>query len=132
MEKIVDLKDRLENKKQRRRLEQYQRKIETVQKVTQCASCRFHCAMCGRHLSEPDDPQNRGSTDYGFPFCETCRGEFKDFLSISNSGIHSGLFWHNKEWREMWSAWLHYQKAIADFAHSPEYMLLLDELDSVE
>jgi len=127
MDKIVDLKDRIENEKQRRLLEQYRSKIETIQKMTQCTSCRFRCAMCGQHLTDADIFPHPKSLEYGYAFCDICGEEFEDFRSASVANDQEKPFWHNKEWKEMWSAWSHYQKAMANFIQSSEYKMLMEE-----
>ena len=129
MKKIVDLQERIEGKKQKRKKELYQEKMETIQRVTQCSSCHFRCAMCGQYLNETDPACSADSSGFEYTFCDSCRGEFEDFMSVSRGEKHSGIFWHNREWEKMWLAWLDYQHAIAGFMDSPEFDLLLEELD---
>lgn len=129
MNKIVNLKDRIENEKQKRRLELYRRKMEVIQSFAQCSTCHFRCAMCGQHLTETEASNWRGSPEHGYAFCDACGGEFEDYLSMSRHNIRTGPFWHNTEWKEMWSAWLQYQEAMTEFLNSPEYKLLLEEFD---
>ena len=127
MDKIVNFKDRLENEKQRRRMEQYQTKIETIQKITQCTTCRLRCAMCGQHLGDTDVSAHPKSSGHGYMFCDVCGEEFADFLSPSKQDVPDKPFWHNREWKEMWAAWSRYQKAMIEFMQSSEYKLLLKE-----
>ena len=125
MDKVVNLHERIESKKQEKQLEQNRGKIDTIRRVVQCSSCHFRCAMCGRNIEEPD--QSYSSASASGPanaFCESCRGEFEDFMSISD-GQHSEVFWHNEEWLNMWSAWLNYRQAMAHFVKSSEFQLLL-------
>lgn len=125
MKKIIDLEERIENKKQKERLEQYRGRIETVQKILQCSSCHLKCAMCGIQI------EGSGCHDLGHPglqFCGCCKEEFEEFLAIKNGQKEPDLFWHNREWKEMWSAWLDYRKAMSAFLGSTEFKLLLEEL----
>ena len=129
MDKIVNLTDRIESEKQKQKLVQFHGKVEAIQKVTQCVSCHFRCASCGQYLHEIEEAQSSSLSGHGYILCEGCKGEFEDFLSLSRNEKHSGLFWHNKEWKEMWSAWASYQEAIKDYIDSPEYKLLLKEMN---
>ena len=124
MEKIVDLRDRIDRKKQRAQMAQDRLKLETVQRVIQCSSCHLRCAMCGLHMNETDNPQDP-SLSLGYPLCESCGVEFNDFLAIKR-GENSKVFWHNKEWVKMWSTWLNYRQAITAFMNSPEFKLLIE------
>ena len=128
-DKIVSLRERLENKKQKEQLEQYRGKVETVQKMIQCSSCHVRCAMCGHHVKAKDASTHPHTSSLGLTFCASCKREFEDFLSISRGKEKSEVFWHNKEWIKMWSAWLNYRQAMTAFVDSPEFKLLLEELN---
>ena len=124
MDKIVDIKERLKLNKHKRRLERDREKIEAIQKVIQCSSCHFRCSMCGIQLKDTEASTHCASSS-GYPFCESCRGEFEDFLAVTR-GQRSDTFWHNKEWVDMWSAWVDYRKALMEFINSPEFKLLFE------
>jgi transcription elongation factor Elf1 len=119
MDKVVNIEERIEGQKQKKQLERHRGKIEAIQKLIQCTSCHMRCAMCGHHLKDA----------FAFAFCENCRDEFDDFLSISKGEKPPDVFWHNKEWIDMLSAWLNYRQAVNGFMNSPEFRLLLEELD---
>jgi hypothetical protein len=129
MKKIVDLEERIANKRQRESLEQYRGKIETIQKILQCSSCHLKCAMCGVQVEMNVSPPNSRPAHLGLSFCESCREELDEFLSISKGGKEPTVFWHNKEWKDMWSAWLDYRRAMAAFLRSSEFKLLMEELN---
>ncbi len=129
MEKIVNIKERIESKNKRRKLERHRGKIAAIQKFTQCSSCDLRCAMCGHHIKVQDSSYNSPSSRFKFKFCEDCRGEFEEFLSISRGKKDPDVFWYNKEWISMWSAWLNYRQAIDRFLNSSEFKLLFEELD---
>ena len=130
MEKIVNIKERIESKKQKKQLAKYRGKIEAIKELIQCASCHFRCAMCGQLTDVKDPASGAPSSPLGLKFCEDCQGEFEEFLSISSRGKRPKVFWHNKEWVHMWSAWLNYRRAMNGFLNSPEFKLLLEEFDT--
>ena len=127
MDKIVNIEKRIESRKQKKKLKEHRGKIVAIQKIVQCSSCHLRCAMCGVYLKEVDSPSDSVPT-LEHTFCNGCRGEFEDYCSVFKDKKPSDIFWHNKEWENMWSAWLHYRKAITGFMNSPEFKLLLEEL----
>ena len=129
MDNIVNIEQRLEKKKRKEHLEKHRHKVRSLQRSIQCSSCRLRCAMCGFHVEAKKPSNQQFKLSHGFALCEDCRTEFEDFLSVARDGELSELFWHNKEWREMWSAWLHYRDALKAFIASPEFILMLNELD---
>lgn len=128
MKKIISLEERIEDKRQKERLEQYRGKIETIQKVLQCSACNLKCAMCGTQIQEHGSGCH-GAGNSGLQFCECCREEFQEFLAIKKGQKEPTLFWHNKEWKAMWSAWLDYRRAMTAFLSSSEFKLLMEELN---
>ena len=130
MDKIVNLGERIENREKKKQLKQYRGKIETLKKIIQCSSCHFKCAMCGLQMEARVSSREVHLAPIGMIFCESCRDEFEDFLSISRGVNRSDIFWHNQEWKDMWSAWVKYRKSINTFMDSPEFRLLLKEINS--
>jgi hypothetical protein len=127
MNKIIDMQKKIEGKKQKDQLEKYRGRVETIQKIVQCSSCHFKCAMCGLQVSGAD-PVNK--TPLALALCEGCRSEFEEYLAISKCKKTPDVFWHNREWLEIWTAWLSYRKAINAFTASREFKLLVEELTS--
>jgi hypothetical protein len=121
MKKILDIADRLEEKRRRKEVEAHRKKLGALQRVVQCAACHFRCAMCGYHLEGADSPHPPASPSHDFHLCESCRAEFEDFLKMTSSKEGSRIPWHNKEWMKMWSAWVNYQKAIREFRNSGDF-----------
>jgi hypothetical protein len=121
MTKVLNIEDRLEEKKRKQEVYDQRHKLGTLQRVVQCASCHFRCAMCGYHIEAADSPNPDASSSAGFHLCESCRAEFEDFLKMKNADKGSHIPWHNNEWKKMWSAWLEYQQAIRRFRNSEEY-----------
>jgi hypothetical protein len=130
MDNIVDIRTRIKQRRQGRQIRQHQEKIRSLQRVLQCASCHLKCAMCGRHISQAADDSGLEPGPLGYVFCKSCKGEFEDFLAITGGDKEPEVFWHNRAWQEMWSAWMDYQQAIHRFMHSPEFKLLLSEIET--
>jgi hypothetical protein len=130
VEKIVHLGDRIESRKSKERLEHYRGKMETVQKLLQCSSCHLKCALCSAQLEAQDVSNRDRPAQPGLRFCPSCKEEFEEFQAITRSGVSPTLFWHNEEWKAMWSAWLDYRRALGAFLRSNEFKLLLEELES--
>ena len=129
MDKIVSLTDRIENLEQKRQLKEYRSRIDAVKKITYCSSCRMKCSMCGQYL-DISDSCGSCSTGHGHIFCKSCSSEFEDFISLSKGAKSNHALWHNEEWKRMWMTWLQYQQALKDFIKSPEFKLLLEEMDT--
>ena len=129
MEKVINIEERLEHKKQKKQLEQNRGKIEAIQKIVRCSSCHFRCVMCGHHLQDSDSSDSSPSSSFGFAFCKNCGAEFEDFLAVSRGKSRPDVLWHNREWLKMWSAWLDYRQAMNGFVDSPEFKSLLEEID---
>ncbi len=128
VDKIVSLSERLESKRHKKQIERYRGKTETIQKIIQCGSCQIRCSMCGLYLKKEETSTEIPHASMGLMLCESCRSEFDDFLSVSRGQQQSDVFWHNKEWVKMWSAWINYRKAMTAFVDSPEFKLLMEEL----
>jgi hypothetical protein len=128
MEKVVNIQEKIKRQEQKKQLRRHRGKIKVIQKVAQCSSCHLRCAMCGQYLSEADTPPDPGASVHEYIFCEDCRGEYEDFMASCKGMKTPQVFWHNREWEKMWSAWLGYQRAIADFVNSREFRTLVKKL----
>jgi hypothetical protein len=127
MNKVIDMQEKIEGKKQKEQLDKYRGRVETIQKIVQCSSCHFRCAMCGLQVGGAD-PVDK--TPFRLTLCEGCKSEFEEYLAISKGKKIPNVFWHNREWLEIWTAWLSYRKAINAFTASREFKLLVEELTS--
>ena len=127
MYKILNITERLKDKKRKEQAKLYRHKVETIQRIVQCASCNFKCTMCGYHLntSDPSCPPALPPSDLNL--CENCRAEFEDFLKMSRGEKTSGIFWHNDEWVKLWAAWMDFHQAIGEFRNSAEFKHLITE-----
>jgi hypothetical protein len=129
MDNVVNMEERLAQKRQKLQLEKRQGRIGAIQKLIQCSSCLFRCALCGQHLGESDCSSKTPPAPYGLVFCNDCGAEFEEFLAISRGEKPPEVSWHNEEWVKMWSTWLDYRRTINGFVGSPEFKSLLDELN---
>ena len=129
MDKVFSITDRLKDKKRKEHEETFRQKAETVQRVVQCSSCQMSCAMCGSHMDTPDSCCPPASSFSNLNLCECCRAEYDDFLEMSNKNKSPEIYWHNKEWMRLWSAWVEYRKAIGKFRDSNEFRRLIKEFD---
>jgi len=127
MDKVLNITDRLKNKKHKENEEVYRQKAETVQRVVQCSSCQLSCAMCGTHLESTESCCPPATSYPNLNLCEYCRAEYNDYLEMSAGNKRSDIFWHNNEWIKLWSAWVEYHKAIKKFRNSKEFKQLTKE-----
>ena len=127
MDKVLNINDRLQDKKRKRHEELHRQKAEALQRVVQCSSCQLSCAMCDSHFDMPDVVCPPASSYPDLNLCESCRAEYNDFLEISKGDKDSDIFWHNEEWVGLWAAWLDYHKAIEKFRTSKEFKQLINE-----
>ncbi len=119
MDKVLSITGRIEDKKRQKQIEDNQSKFDAVQRLLQCGSCRFRCAMCGRHAEEGESTPSEKKLQPEFSLCESCGAEFEDYIKISEKkGTPGDIFWHNREWLEMWSCWVAYQRSLNRFRKS--------------
>ncbi|MDY6971283.1 MAG: hypothetical protein SV775_03030 [Thermodesulfobacteriota bacterium] len=129
MSKVLNITERLESKKRKHQADVHHHKVETIQRIVQCSLCQNRCAMCGYHLNVTDSSCPTVPPSSDFNLCDSCRAEFEDFLEMSREKKGSSVSWHNKEWLRLWSAWLEYYQAIAEFSNSTQFRQLAEELD---
>ncbi len=116
MDKVLSITGRIEDKKRQEQIENNRSKFDAVQRLLQCGSCRLKCAMCGRHADESESSMLKKHPPPEFVLCESCGAEFEDYRRISEQkGKPGDIFWHNREWLEMWSCWVAYQRSLDKF-----------------
>jgi hypothetical protein len=130
MDKVLNLTGRLEDRKRKQQLASHRQRIETIQRIAQCSSCHLKCAMCGERLKGNEAPYSPNIPSREFVLCQGCNLEFQDFMEMTKGKEGSGIFWHNKEWRNLWSAWLDYQRAVKAFKKSTEFYQMTRSPDS--
>lgn len=130
MSKIYDITERLEGKKRQEELDFHRDKMEALQRIVRCSSCHMKCAMCGLHLEPPDEEEEEELYWTEFSLCEGCSAEFEDYLAQEDGGEPPGrLFWHNREWKDLWAAWMEFQRALKAFRNSKELETIRDGCD---
>lgn len=129
MNKILDIAERLKEKQREEQIEANRQKLETIQRTIHCSLCSFKCGMCGHHFNTTDAFCPPETATAEISLCESCREEFEDFLAQVSGRKGRRMFWHNKEWVQLWSAWLDYREAIVNFRESYEFRRLIQELD---
>jgi hypothetical protein len=122
MDKILHITDRLESKKKKQQVETYRKRIDALRAIMQCSSCCFKCAMCGHQMGANSACGSApvSSSQPDAHLCESCRIEFNDYIDMVNGKKEAEVFWHNREWLNLWSAWVAYQESIREFRNSPE------------
>ena len=119
MDKVLSITSRIENKRRQKQIESNRDKFDAVQRLLQCGSCRFKCAMCGTSAEKPKSSNSLKKSHPEFSLCESCGAEFEDYTKISGKeGQPHDVFWHNREWLEMWSCWVEYQRSLNRFRQS--------------
>jgi len=119
MDKILSITGRIENKKRLEQIESNRDKFDAVQRLLQCGSCRFKCAMCGTNAEKPESSNSQRKPHPEFRLCESCGAEFEDYMKIAEKkGQPHDVFWHNREWLNMWSCWVEYQRSLNKFRQS--------------
>ena len=127
MDKVLNINDRLKDKKKKKHEEFHRHRMETVQRIVQCSSCHLTCAMCGSHMEAPDQCCPSASSQPSLNLCEFCSAEYNDFQKVSELDKNPEISWHNKEWMELWSSWENYRKAIKIFRNSKEFKQMLED-----
>ncbi|OQY43200.1 MAG: hypothetical protein B6240_12930 [Desulfobacteraceae bacterium 4572_87] len=116
MEKVLSITGRIENRKRQVQVKSNRDKFDAVQRLLQCGSCRFKCAMCGTHAEKPESSNPQEKCHAEFSLCESCGAEYDDYMKIiEKKGQPNDIFWHNREWLEMWSCWVAHQRALKKF-----------------
>lgn len=129
MKKVVNITDRLTDKRRKQQVQATTDKIETIKKIIFCSLCQLKCAMCANHLGDNDSSCPHSSSLAGLNLCEDCSSEFEDFLEMAKGKKGPDTSWHNREWMKLWSTWLDYHRAIKEFRNSTEFKLLIKKLD---
>lgn len=119
MEKVLSITARLHDKKRKAQVEEYRDRFEAIQRVLQCSACQYKCAMCNRHIERSDSSNPPPSSPGEFSLCDSCRSEFEAFKEASQKGgAEADVFWHNREWIELWECWIKFQRSIDGFRNS--------------
>jgi hypothetical protein len=63
-----------------------------------------------------------------YRLCESCRGEYQEFLDRLHGRGDASCYWYNREWMEIWKAWMHYQDALSRYQLSEEFNRIMEEI----
>ncbi len=126
MSKIIEIKDLIEKEKKKELDLKRKRLIEGIQKFLLCSNCRMKCSRCGTQV----DISISCPYPFEIPFrlCVHCAEEYREYQHSIIGIKSSNIPWHNQEWKEMWSAWIEYRKALVKFQNSKEVRDLFDDL----
>lgn len=131
MKKVLNINHLIEDKRRKQQLESHRQTVSAVRRSVECSLCYHMCAMCGCRLEGGSSSCLSGSSPLGSDLCTSCHAEFEKYLAVSigEKVKLPDVFWHNKEWLRLWSAWSNYRQAIEEFRDSPEYKQLTEEFD---
>jgi hypothetical protein len=115
MTKIINIQDHIESEKQKKLAKDQKRQIEGVQKTILCSSCPQKCSRCGAEVTIPPF-----CAEFPLNLCPICVKEYEEYTRFADGLETKNISWHNQEWKEMWQAWLEYQKALKKFQQSRE------------
>jgi len=127
MAEIIDLHEQKRKEQARRAIQERSRRMKMVLQMFQCSRCAMKCMKCGSQIEVSAPPQQAPSVPYRF--CQSCREEYEEFLERLHGRGDPRLYWYNKEWMEVWKAWMHYQEALSRFELSEGFRRLLKELE---
>lgn len=125
MEKVLNLEERLLEKKQKEQGRLFRRRLDTVRRIVQCSCCELRCAMCGHPVETSEGTCTLNALFADFPLCGGCRTELDDFLKRQQTIEGPELFWHNQQWMDMWEAWIRFREALGRFRGSKEIRLMM-------
>ena len=129
MNKVLNISHLIEDKRRQQQQESHRQAVRSVRRTVECSLCHHMCAMCGCRLEAGSSSCPSGSSPLGSGLYACCRAEFENYLAVSSGEKGPDVFWHNKEWLRLWSAWSNYRQAIGKFKDSLEYKQLTEELD---
>ncbi len=126
MAEVIDLEAKKRKDQHRKAALERSRKIEALLHMFQCSRCNMKCMKCGSQMElvSADD------SDPSFPyrFCQSCKEEYVEFLERLHGRGDPQFYWYNREWMEVWKAWMHYQDALGRYQISEEFRRLMEEL----
>jgi hypothetical protein len=126
MAEIIDLKAKRKGEEDKKAAQERTRRMEAVLQMFQCTHCGMKCMKCGSQLHVEQGPQ--ADTRIPYRLCQTCKEEYLEFLERLHGRGDPSLYWYNREWMEVWKAWMHYQDALGRYQISEEFRRLLQEL----
>ncbi len=120
MAEVIDL-HRRKARERRVKKARADRRAQAVAAALSCGICPRRCAFCGLPAMELT-PQ---TLKIPYPFCEACFDEHQAFQNWQEGDQGDGVFWHTKEWAQMWRTWLAAMEAGQGFRSSPAFQKLM-------
>jgi hypothetical protein len=110
----------------KRHKQEWIKKLTAMRKIFECTKCALKCSLCGTQVDIAQTSSHAKGVPYRF--CMSCEEEFRHFLDRTKGLSGKDLYWHNREWMEMWRTWMHYQDAMRTYENSREFKRLLNDL----
>lgn len=126
MAEIIDLEAKKKKGRDKKAQQERLKKAEAVLQMFQCTHCSIKCMKCGSQVQLAETGQE--DTRVPYRFCQACREEYLEFLERLHGRGDPSLYWYNREWMEVWKAWMHYQDALGRYQISEEFRRLLEEM----
>ncbi len=126
MTKIIEIENRIELEKRKKKVAEHRRKMAPLLHFLQCSCCRMKCWRCGAQAEWM--PPDKDSPDIPFNFCRDCREEYLHYQRAQKEEGARDIPWCNREWERMWKKWIEYQNAVRRFHRSKEVRELFHEL----
>ena len=126
MAEIIDLKDRKKQDLTLKAEQERTKRMEMVLQMFQCSRCAMKCMKCGSQMESTVQGEESPSVPYRF--CESCLEEYKEFIERIHGRGDPDYYWYNREWLEVWKAWMQYQESLGRYELSSEFRRLLKEL----
>ena len=128
MSKIIDIENRIETEKRKKKIAERRRNVAPLLHFLQCACCGMKCWRCGSPAELP--PPDKDALKIKFNFCRDCREEYLEYQRMQQSDEESGVPWRNREWMKMWKTWIEYQSTVRHFHQSKEVQEIFEDLRS--
>lgn len=126
MAEVIDLEAKKKRDQDKKAALERAKKMKAVLQMFQCSRCAVKCMKCGSQL-HMSPPQESGPGP-AYRFCESCKEEYLEFLERLHGRGDPTFYWYNREWMEVWKAWMRYQDALGRYQLSEEFRRLIDEV----
>jgi hypothetical protein len=126
MAEVIDLDTRKKQDQERKDAQDRSKKMEAVVQMFQCSRCAMKCMKCGSQV----EISPASAHDHSIPYrlCQTCREEYREFLDQLHGRGDPSYYWFNREWVEVWKAWMHYQDSLTRYQMSEGFRKVVDEI----